>query len=278
MQPRLPVRKSKEDIDLYIKNGKIFGDILFKLYSMVTNGELSTGLEIEQKLYELVREVDSYLWKASSYPFKSQTNYLEDSFLNKICVSINDRIAHCRPTNEKFSERDIVSVDVGLSIPIPNSNKYLYYDSAFTTMWGCKPDDWILVPHEALVNIKNEQPMTTHKTSEIIHRTAVSKFLQIVVMLTGHGIGYSLHEEPYIRNAPGNFSDIGFFEGLCFCAEPIFVLPDKQEEVIFARAYVDSDGWSVRTVNSQPGSHFETMFCILNGTLVDICNITDWFC
>ena len=279
MQPRIPVRKSKQEISLYLENGKIFGDILFQLYNMVSSGELLTGLEIEQEFYSLVNKVDSNLWKMASYPFELQKNYLSNVFSNKICVSTNDEIAHCRPTNKKFKNGDVISVDVGLLIPIPDTNKNLYYDSAFTAMWkNTIPDNWILASYNALLNIKNKQPMTTHKTSEIIYRTAIDNSLQTVVMLTGHGIGYSLHEEPYIRNAPGNFSNTDFFEGLCFCAEPIFVLPGKQEKNFLARAYVDSDGWSVRTINSQPSSHFETMFCILNGNLIDICNITDWFC
>ena len=279
MQHRLPIRKSKKEIDTYIDNGIIFGDILFRLYNKIIHGEPQNSLHIEDMFYEMTREVDNTIWRSATYPFAQQVNYLGDKFNCLACVSVNDKIAHCKPNKKQFQKGDIISVDVGIALPAANTNKWLHFDSAFTATWDSAPEDWILAPHRALANIIDEQPQTTYRVAKVIQNTAIAEKLDTVVMLTGHGIGYSLHEEPHIRNAPGRYSNTSFFNGLCFCAEPIFVLPGKQREASYiARAYVDSDGWSVRTVNSQPSSHFETMFCIINNKLVDICGITKWFC
>jgi methionyl aminopeptidase len=277
MQPRLPVRKSKEELLFYFEHGKTFGNILYSLYEGIKDKNLSNGYEVEQEYSNIIlKEFGSWPKK---YPFIEQKNYLGDCFGSKLCVSINNSVAHCRPNSKKFKSGDIISVDVGLALQLSLSNKYLFFDSAFTVMWGQESPSWVTAPHKALVKVKEQQAKTTHRTAEIIHSTALEHNLDTVVMLTGHGIGYSLHEEPIIRNVPGSYLDTDFFNGLCFCIEPIFVLPGKQREAQqLARAYVDSDGWSIRTISGQPSSHFETMFCISNGNLVDICGITKWFC
>ena len=275
MKSKLPVKKSKEEIAFYIENGPKFGNVLHTLYDGITNGKLHNGIEIENKFFSLVGGVDNKAWALDAmFPFSYEKNYLGHMFICGICVSVNDVIAHGRPTEEPFKKGDVVSVDCGLSLSFDHGR--LHFDSAFTASFGTEPLDWILKPHEALVNIHKEQAKNTHRVAEIISSTANSFGLDTVVMLTGHGIGYSLHEKPTIRNAPGKYSNEHFFEGLCFCAEPIFVQQNMGNGL--ARAYVDSDGWSIKTINSQPGSHFETMFCIHNKKLIDICGITNWFC
>jgi len=274
MESSLPMRKSKEDIEFYLSNGRFYGDILKELYFDIAVGNLTTGLAVQNRFESLIAR---FAIGEISFPFRSQKNYLSEPFNNAICVSINDTVAHGIPNEKEFKTGDIVSIDTGITVD--KIARPLYFDAGFTVKFDSEEQpEWMLAPSQALRNIINEQPMTTYRTAEVIHETAIQNNLDTVVLLTGHGIGYAMHEPPYIRNAPGKYSNTGFFEGLCFCAEPIFVLPEEQREVpLLARAYVDSDGWSVRTENNQPGSHFETMFCINNGELVDICGITEWF-
>jgi len=277
MRSKLPVRKSKEELQFYIEHGKIFGDILHQLFDSLSKGNFTNGIELELEYIQLVEKIKNKVWRTAKYPFIQQTNYLEECFGYGVCVSVNDTVAHCRPNANQFKEGDVISVDFGLSLMF--KGRELFFDSAFTTIYKKPFASWVLAPHEALVEIEKEQALTTHRIAEIIYNKTIEKNLETIVMLTGHGIGYSLHEEPIIRNAPGDYSNVSLFDGLCFCAEPIFVLPKEQRySSILARAYVDSDGWSVRTVNNQPSSHFETMFCISNNNLVDLCGITKWFC
>jgi len=99
--------------------------------------------------------------------------------------------------------------------------------------------------------------------------------MSIVLSLTGHGIGYSLHEAPIIYNAQGQFLNEELFDGLCFCAEPIFS-PGKGEKNSIVKTYIDSDGWSIYTRNGNPTSHFETMLCVDNGQIIDLTGMTEW--
>lgn len=270
MQPQLPIRKSKEQIEFYLKNGPKFGSIIGELYDDVTRGYIKTGLELEKRFFQLI--LGSFRSKIS-FIFSEQTNHTEERFSKKICVSINDIVAHCRPTNKVFKDGDIISADFGVRIG------NLCFDAAWTAAFNiAQQPSWIYAPWRALKDITDHQPKNTHEIAQIIHSTAQYENLDVVVMLTGHGIGYSLHEPPRIRNAPGGYSNSGLFEGLCFCAEPIFSLKENDSNSSgIAKIYVDSDGWSIRTENGQPVSHFETMYCMTDNKLVDICGITEWF-
>jgi len=282
MKAELPIKKSKKEIEFYQKYCTIFGDILYTLYNDLKQSKINAPLELEKRYTSLVesqwRKANDDRFLYCHYPFSYQKNHLGNEFINKICVSVNDVIAHGIPTNKEFQLGDVISVDLGLALHI--DMRLLNFDSAFTVVYGEKEQpDWVLATRQALCNILDTQVKNVFDTAVQIYKTAKEYNLYVVTELTGHGIGYELHEEPRIRNVPGMYSNTDFFEGLVFCAEPVYVLPDGNNDGNrIAKIHIDSDGWSIRTNSSQPGSHFETMFAIIDGTLVDLCGITKWKC
>jgi methionyl aminopeptidase len=111
----------------------------------------------------------------------------------------------------------------------------------------------------------------------IIRETARAQHLKQVVSMTGHGIGYMLHEAPSIHNAPGEFLPVTLFEGICFCAEPIFVNPGYDSDSSFiSPTCIGTDGWEVATISGDLASHFETTFGIINGQIVDLVGVSRW--
>lgn len=267
MQPHIPVKKSKKQIKSYLKHGKEFGKILFQIYETLQDNILKTSRDIELYFKELAEHYDPTV----DYPFRDQVNQQGKRYKAPICVSINDAVAHCRPkSTTKLKKNDIISVDCGLKI------NGLMYDSAFTVADNSEQPDWIKAPHHTLRRIGAHTKLTnTSNISKIIQNTAENYYLDIVTALAGHGIGTSLHEAPQIHNAMGNFASIDLFEGLVFCVEPIYtysgLLDTKQSPV-----YIDSDGWTIKTVNKQPSTHWETMFAVIDNRLVDLIGITKW--
>ena len=208
------------------------------------------------------------------FPFNNQKNYLGESFGHPICISVNNTIAHGRPENYIPKLGDVISVDCGVSIPY--GTRQLHLDAAFTVSYN-KTEPWVNAPLYALKKIIAQQPSDTMEIAKIIRQTAKDNNLNQVVSLTGHGIGYKLHEAPAIHNAPGNFLSVELFEGLCFCAEPIFVHPGKDKKSSFiCPTYIGTDGWKIITANDLPSSHFETTFGIINGQIVDLIGVTNW--
>lgn len=264
--PKIPIRKSKKDLEFYVKNGPVFGDILFILKDLIRKNRASN---IEETFMDLCI---SRFGDDTEFPFRDQMNYFGETFGYSICISVNDVIAHGRPVPLK--EGNIVSVDCGLSLP--HNKRRLNFDAAFTVVCGGE-NEWINGPQIALRNIINNQPKDTRSIAAIIQTTAQDLNLQQVVSLTGHGIGYILHEDPVIHNAVGPFMSVELFEGLVFCAEPIFVNPGSgRGSSAIASICIGADGWEVATTSGCPSSHFETMFGVIDGQIVDLIGVSKW--
>jgi methionyl aminopeptidase len=207
------------------------------------------------------------------YPFKPQKNKSGKKFGAASCVSINDTVAHCKPNRKKFKQGDIVSIDCGWRLGS------LMYDAAFTVSYNTKEElPWVTAPLRTLIDIKEKIRIANTSTdiSQIIEYNAKVQNLDIVTALAGHGIGHELHEPPIIHNAMGNFSPVELFDGLVFCIEPIYT--PSMGETKQATVYIDSDGWSIKTIKKEPTTHWETMFCIEkeNPKLVDLVGLSKW--
>jgi methionyl aminopeptidase len=271
-----PIKKSQSDIAIYKENAPKFGKILKDLYDKIENESLDNTYDINTFFARSCWSVfgRSYDFK---FPFEEVKNYLDEPFSQEVCLSGDDCVAH----GKRF-EGKVISVDCGIELDTIYGK--LVFDSAFTVDLNEQKQPWVAAPQEALVEVVKQYnttcgPQTTNFISEIIHEYAKSKGLQVVVSMSGHGIGHTLHEHPYIFNAvPDRGVGEPMFDGLVLCIEPVFVLPNKDDESTIAKTYLDSDGWSIKTISGQPGSHFESMFLVEKGKLVDLVGITEWFC
>ena len=273
--PQIPVKKSTGAMNVYKTEGPKFGEILKVLYDDLSNS-CNYLEDLEQTFIRLCRESFGL---DTSFPFKNQKNYIKEPFNHAVCISINDILAHGRPlqiNKEKLIEENaVVSIDCGIAIPY--KSRWLNLDAAFTVKLGSYDGNWVKAPHEALREIIIQQPTDTMHIANIIKDTAESNNLKQVVSMAGHGIGYELHEAPTIHNAPGDFSPVELFEGLCFCAEPIFIKPGSNKNSSFiSSTCIGSDGWEVSTVSGDPASHFETMFGVINSQIVDLTGVSSW--
>lgn len=279
LRPKIPIKKSKKDIELYLEYGPKFNNALLHMRYIVEEG---IEWDIESKFKEFSKELLSNDEKIESfsYPFATQKNYLDKEFGHAICVSVGNVVAHGEPTVLKFG--DNVSVDCGWYICFKNGS-CLHFDSAFTTVFGfkCISDSWLYKPQEALKKIIEKQPKNTREISILIRKVAKTNSLKQVVSLIGHGCGYSLHEPPAIYNAPGDFVSVELFEGLVFCAEPIYIEPVigpgiEEDKSFIVQTVLGSNGWEVLASRDEDSSHFETMFGVINGQIVDLIGVSKW--
>jgi len=257
---------------IYQDNGPIFGEILYDLYHKIKNDPeyAARGKDIES---DFINQCYVKCGSGIQFPFREQINCLREPFEHAICISIDDQVAHGKPQNRKLKSNSVISVDCGMSLPC--GNRRLNFDAAFTVQ--LENLNWTGKPACVLKEIIQEQPQDTWQIADIISSIASISGLKQVVSMTGHGIGYQLHEAPTIHNAPGNFASVKLFDGLCFCAEPIFVHPGKDKDSSFTcPTYLGTDGWEVFTVSGEQASHFETTFGIINGQIIDLIGVTNW--
>lgn len=269
----IPQRKSKNEISFYLENGPKFGKILKELAELIQAKQITNTYDAIAFFYNTCRNVFGY---NITFPFDSIKNSEDEEFDYPICISINDCIAHgYNDSKIRFKELDIISIDCGLKIYNNKSNSNLNFDAAFTVQID-NQDKWINAPLDALKNIVKFNPANTYDLAEIIETEAEKHNLNQVLALTGHGIGRELHEAPIIHNATGSYRKTEFFEGIVFCAEPIFTEKLNPNSYL-ADIYIGEDGWSLYTQSGAKGSHFETMFTKHNNKLIDILKITELF-
>lgn len=175
----------------------------------------------------------------------------QTGFPATLCASVNDEVVHgigCRDILLK--EGDIVGFDLGVKY------EKMYTDMAVTVGSGT-----VSPQSQKLIDVTRE---VLSRAIALVrpgaHTADISKEIQnycegngfgVIRDLSGHGIGYNLHEEPSIFcfDDPRN-PDVVLEEGMVICIEPMVVTGDW-------RVTTDEDCWTIRTVDGGAAAHFE---------------------
>lgn len=245
--------KTKEDIQILREGGKRHAQIMQALIEMVKPG-LETS-ELDARLNELIA-----VGGDAAAILNYQPHGADRPYPASICVSVNDEIVHGIPTenSQTLKEGDIVSLDFGLT------HKGLITDMAVTVPVGkvtLEVAELLETTKSALMaGIKAAKG--GKKTGDIgaaIELVGMSKKYGIVEELAGHGVGYEVHEEPFVPN----FGEVGKGEllkpGMVIAIEPMFNLGSRH--VIFDKI----DGYTYRTKDGKPSAHFEHTVLITKG-------------
>ncbi|MEI6396460.1 MAG: type I methionyl aminopeptidase [Candidatus Taylorbacteria bacterium] len=241
--------KTKEDIAILREGGKRHAFILRELAKMVKPN--LRVIELEDYARKLIAEnVDKpafldYQPKGSPRPYPAA-----------LCVSINNEVVHGIPnepnkdgTDKILKEGDIVSMDLGLI------HKGLITDSAVTVAVGKVSDECtklMKVTKEALMaGIKAARAgKRVGAIGEAVERVALAHGYGVVEDLSGHGVGYEVHEDPYVPNYGSSKKGAVMKPGMVLAIEPMFNLGTK-------KIILERDGYTFRTADGRPSAHFE---------------------
>lgn len=246
------ILKTPEQIQTMREGGALLASILLSVKEKVVPG-ISTK-ELNDYADELCKK------NAVTPVFLNYTPYGSSRpYPASLCVSLNDEIVHGIP-NEKprvLKEGDIVSLDMGI--------KYqgLIVDSALTVIAG-KGDPYaerlLKVTEEALyagIDAAN----AGKRTGDIGH--AIEKAVKphgfsLPEELGGHGVGQSVHEDPFVPNFGKPKQGVLLKEGMVFAIEPMVNEGSK-------KIYLDRDGYTYRTADGKRSAHFEHTVAIVDG-------------
>jgi methionyl aminopeptidase len=165
-----------------------------------------------------------------------------------LCISVNDEVVHGLPGDRILKEGDIVSLDLGLV------HEGYVMDSALTVPVGKvskEAKELMTETQNALEEaIKAARPGA--RVGDISHATeiAFSKKFSVVKVLGGHGVGESVHEEPFIPNAGHAGTGPEIVEGMVLALEPI-------ANAGKASVFIANDGFTYRTKDGSISAHFE---------------------
>lgn len=169
-------------------------------------------------------------------------------FPGNMCISINDVVVHWVPNKKMiFKDWDVVKFDFW----VKDKKIGINTDSAFTIIIWEGPHDseverFLRVNEEALMKwiAKATAGNRVWDISHAIQTHVEKNGFHIIKTLTGHGIGYKLHEKPYIPNygKPGT-GDL-LVEGMTLAIEPIvwFGTGKTYDKEWKFEIYMD-DGW-----------------------------------
>lgn len=177
-------------------------------------------------------------------------------FPGSICSSVNDMVVHGIPAADVvLKEGDLVSIDCGAILD------GWVGDSAWTFGIGelarahellNQATEWVLMEGLKAMHPGNHLTDVSHAL-EVATRKAEEKFgvpLHIIDGYGGHGIGRSMHEDPYLANEgrPGRGPVIQ--EGSVLAIEPMLSLGTIDTAIL-------DDDWGVVTVDGSYSSHWE---------------------
>ncbi|EOA07136.1 Methionine aminopeptidase [Mycoplasma yeatsii 13926] len=171
-------------------------------------------------------------------------------FPKTICISINDQLVHGIPQDRILQDGDIVSIDAGCTF------EGWHADSAFTMLCGIakdKKNDILISVTEKSLELAIEQVKPGTRLGTIGH--TIQKYVESYGFslprdYTGHGIGQSLHEDPFIPNVGVENTGMRLQAGMVICIEPMVQIGTHKTKTA-------ADNWTVYSADHSMAAHFE---------------------
>lgn len=250
-------KKTPEEIEVLKEAGAILAGFLRTLGKEAVPGV--TTLDLDDVAQELAEEKGVEPVLLGYHPTFAPIPYPAAT-----CISVNEVVQHGIPNEETvLKEGDIVNIDMSIGY------KGMVVDSGITVPVGeisKEAQKLIDVTREArAIGIKAAKP--GNHIGDIGHAVQTfveSKGFSCVEALAGHGVGYSVHEEPTIPNLgrPGEGPLIEV--GHVYAIEPIVNI--GAPDVVFDDG---GDGYTVWSKDGSLSAQFEHTVAITeNGPLI----------
>ena len=180
-----------------------------------------------------------------------------NGFAGSICASVNEVVVHGIPSaGVVLKEGDLVSIDCGATLD------GWVGDSAWSFGIGelaaevdalNRATEWVLaeglkamVPGSKLTDVSHALEQATYAAED---RFGVA--LGIVDGYGGHGIGHTMHEEPYLANEGKPNRGPVIQDGSVLAIEPMLILGGEVDTEVLG------DEWTVVSIDGKPAAHWE---------------------
>ena len=166
------------------------------------------------------------------------------------CISINEEAVHGIPRHTRpVRDGDLLKLDVTAEL-----NGY-FADAAVTVEVGKVSSQKRRLArcarsalHTGLKAARANRPMNGIGRS--IQTEVERQGFSVIPELGGHGVGRTVHEEPFVPNYYDPWEKRHLRPGLVIAIEPVISGGSGE-------SLTDVDGWTVKTADSAPSAHFE---------------------
>ena len=226
--------KSESEIEILEQSGKILSDILKILEKKADVGV--NLLELEQMARKLSKDAGA---RPSFLGY--QPEGAERPYPAALCLSVNDVVVHGIPRDYILRSGDILKIDTGIVY------EGLMTDSAVTVGIGkTSPEARRLMAstkkalEAALAVVKAGRHIGD--IGYVVEKQAKKDGFRVIRGLTGHGVGYEVHEDPVILNYGKKGTGPEIREGMVIAIEPMFSV--SSPDIIQNRdeSYSSADG------------------------------------
>lgn len=233
--------KNKDQIEKMRISGRILKETLDLIEKSIFPGQ--TTLRLNDLAY-------NYIISKGATP--SFLGY--DGFPYTICASLNEQVVHGFCSDVPLKEGDIISIDCGVIWEG-------YHSDAARTF----PVGNVSIQKSNLIEATKESFFEGLKDikagsrlGHISHR--IQAYLEehgygVVRELGGHGVGTSLHEDPFIPNYGKYNSGLVLQEGMTLAVEPMSTLGRKD-------VVMEDNDWTISTWDGLPSAHYENTILI----------------
>ncbi len=244
----MPIRlKTKAEIERLARGGEHLSAILKILAAEVRPGVMTKDLDIKAR--ELIKNIDGEAAFLNYRPAGSRRPYPA-----ALCVSIDDEIVHGLPSDRVLEEGEIVTLDLGLKFD------GLFTDAAVTVPVGGVSSEVIKLikaTKKALkAGIKAIKPGGhMGDVGAAIDQVIKQSGLTVIEGLAGHGVGYSVHEDPFVPNEGQVGRGLKLEPGLVIAIEPMACL--GKGDIVLA-----PDGFTYSTADGSISAHSEATVAV----------------
>lgn len=230
------IYKSEEEIQSMKRSNQIVAKILVELGQMIRPGIQTKDLD--EYAERRTREMNALP------AFKGYRGYPAS-----LCTSINEEIVHGIPSSRTLRSGDIISLDFGVVCD------GFYGDAAVTYPVGeitPRAEKLIATARESFIKgaAKVKAGNRISDISYAIQSHVESQGFSVIRSFVGHGIGFSLHEEPQVPNfgTPGRGPKLR--PGMVLAIEPMIAIGSWEVEIL-------SDNWTAVTKDRSLSAHYE---------------------
>src|SRR5574344_349957 len=230
------IRKSRDEIKKMKQAGHIVALVHQEMKNIIKPGITTKSLDVvAHDIIRANRAIPTFL------------GY--HGFPGCICTSVNEQVVHGIPSEKVvLKEGDIISIDVGATFA------GLVGDGAWTYPVGeiSKEKQYLLEITEKSLFAGIDKMRNGNLLDDVsgaVEKLASKNNLGIVRQYGGHGVGRTMHEDPFVFNYKVGDNTV-LKTGMTIAIEPMLNLGEDNVEVL-------DDNWTVRTADFKASAHFE---------------------
>ena len=233
--------KTSREIESMRKGGHVLGQCLAETAKRAVPG-IST--------FELDQFAENFLRKHGTIPsFKGY-----QGFPGTLCTNVNEQVVHGIPNRKQIlNEGDIIAIDCGCIYEDLHTDATVFTSVGNRKELSQEKKHLITSAEKILDTALNfiHDGIYLNDLCDTIGKAITSRGYSVVEELTGHGIGYHLHEPPHIPNQKEGTSKGPILKaGMTLAIEPIFTTGSGKIITL-------SDNWTIVTEDNSLAAQIE---------------------